>query len=98
MGKDYSDCSVDPDQCDLDAKKQMSDLMEARIVMEYLSFCGYMCLAANTIRTSRLQKPGLLFVIVMLAMSSFFNALASNPNTNKNALPIVVLWHIQQPG
>jgi len=54
MGNKYSDCSVDPNQCDLDANKQMSDLMEARVVMEYLSFFCYMCLAANTIRTSKL--------------------------------------------
>jgi len=57
-----------------------------------------MCVAFNTIRTNKGQKAGLLFLQVMLAMSSLFGALAFNPKTNKDALPIVVLWNITMPG
>ena len=98
MGNNFSDCSIDPEQCDLDAKKQMSELTTARVVMESLSCLGYMCIAFNTIRTNKGQKAGLLFLQVMLAMSSLFGALAFNPKTNKDALPIVVLWNITMPG
>lgn len=53
MGNNFSDCSVDPEQCDLDAKEQMSELTTARVVMESLSCLGYMGVAFNTIRTNK---------------------------------------------
>lgn len=97
MTNNFSNCDYDPpttaDYCDLIAKKQMSDLATARVVIEFLSFLGFMIVATYTFLSIKGQKAGLLTVELMLAMSTFLGGLAYS-KVNNDKIPIVVEWNI----